>query len=80
MAKNRPTFVSKTHDMNAAIAVVSKEAVLQSISKMPDQIPLETLLDEIIYLYKVQAALLRSENGEGITIEAFRQKVGTWVK
>lgn len=66
--------------MNAATAVVSKEAVLQSLSRMPDQIPLEVLPDEIIYLYKVQSALLRSENGEGITMEAFRQKVMTWSK
>lgn len=66
--------------MNAATDVVSKEAVLNSLNKMPDQIPIDVLLDEIIYLFKVESALRKSEKGEGITIEEFRHKVKTWAK
>lgn len=43
--------------MNSATDVISKEAVLNSLNKMPDQIPIDALLDEIIYLFKVESAL-----------------------
>lgn len=60
---------------------ISKEYLLQSISKMPDQISLDALMDEIIFLYKVEIAMKKSKKGEGITIEAFREKVRTtWTK
>lgn len=64
--------------MNGATDVVSKEAILNALSKMPDQIPVDTLLDEIIYLFKVESALRKSQKGAGMTIEEFRQKVKTW--
>jgi len=66
--------------MTVATDFVSKEAVLNSLSKMPDQIPLDALLDEIIYLFKVESSLRKSQKGEGISIAAFRQKVKTWGK
>ena len=66
--------------MDIATNYVSKEAVMNSLSKMPDQIPVDLLIDEIIYLYKVQVSLKKSQQGEGITIEDFRQKVQSWVK
>lgn len=66
--------------MNIATDYVSKEAVMNSLSNMPDQIQIDVLLDEIIYLYKVQVAMNKSQRGEGITIEEFRQKVQTWAR
>lgn len=66
--------------MNTADNYVSKESVINSLSSMPDQIPIDLLLDEIIYLYKVQSALLKSQGKEGVTIEEFRQKVQAWAK
>jgi hypothetical protein len=59
---------------------ISKSAVLNSLSKMPDRIQIDILLDEIIYLYKVETALLKSQRGEGISIEKFREKTLSWTK
>ena len=59
---------------------ISKEVVLNSISKMPEQIPIDELLDEIIFLYKVEVALKKSKKGEGVTLEEFQKKVQTWTK
>jgi hypothetical protein len=59
---------------------ISKSAVLNSLSKMPDRIQIDILLDEIIYLYKVEIALQKSQKGEGISIESFREKTLTWAK
>jgi hypothetical protein len=67
------------HSMIAAqTGLVSKTAVLDALRQMPDMIPLDVLFDEIIYLYKVELALKQSQQGQGITIEAFREKVKTW--
>jgi len=66
--------------MDTTANYISKESVLNTLHNMPDQIPLDLLLDEIIYLYKVQAALSKSQHEKGHTIDEFRQKVQTWGK
>ena len=66
--------------MDIATDYISKEAVLKSLSTMPDQIPIDRLLEEIIFIYKVEMAMRKSQNGEGISIESFRQKVQTWAR
>lgn len=58
---------------------VSKTAVLNALNHLPEMIPLDVLFDEIIYLYKVEVALKQSQQGHGITLEAFREKTQTWV-
>jgi len=52
--------------------------VLNAINQMPDRIPIDALLDEIIYLYKVEISLQKSSKGEGISLEDFREKVKSW--
>jgi len=66
--------------VDSATDFISKEHLLQSINKMPEQISLDALLDEIIFLYKVEIALKKSQKGEGITVEVFREKVQTWAR
>jgi hypothetical protein len=64
--------------MPSATDYISREAVLNAINQMPDRIPIDALLDEIIYLYKVKISLQRSSKGEGISLEDFREKVKSW--
>ncbi len=64
--------------MPNATDYISREAVLNAINQMPDRIPIDALLDEIIYLYKVEIALQKSKQGEGISLETFREKVKSW--
>jgi hypothetical protein len=47
---------------------------------MPEHIQIDVLLDEIIYLYKVETSLQKSQRGEGISIESFREKAKSWIK
>jgi hypothetical protein len=60
--------------------LISKSAVINSLSKMPEFIQIDVLLDEIIYLYKVETSLQKSQRGEGISIESFREKAKSWIK
>ena len=57
---------------------VSKEFVLESIRKMPDKIRVDELIDEILYLYKIEIGLAQSEGGKVVTLEDMRKKVETW--
>ncbi len=65
---------------SGVIGYVSKSAVLHALTEMPEMIPFETLLDEIVYLYKVEAGLKQSQQGQGITLEHLREKVKIWAK
>lgn len=64
--------------MPSATDFISKETVLDAISQMPNRIPIDALLDEIIYLYKVEISLQKSNKGEGVSLEDFREKVKSW--
>ena len=60
--------------------VVSKQAVLKAIDSMPEQIPVDALIDEIMYLYKIEIGLAQSREGRVIPLEEIKQKVKTWGK
>lgn len=64
--------------MHNATGYISREAVLNAINQMPARIPIDVLLDEIIYLYKVEISLQKSNKGEGVSLEDFREKVKSW--
>jgi hypothetical protein len=60
--------------------VVSKQAILKAIASMPEQIPVDALIDEIMYLYKIEIGLAQSQAGKVISLEDFKQKMKTWEK
>ena len=60
--------------------VVSKQAILKAVNSMPEQIPVDALIDEIMYLYKIEIGLAQSREGRVIPLEEVKQKVKTWGK
>ena len=58
--------------------LISKEAVIKSISEMPDRVSIEALFDKIIYLYKIETGLAQSQRAEGASMEEIRKKVKSW--
>ncbi len=59
---------------------ISKEAILKIVSEMPDKISLDDLIDELIFIYKIEIGLEQSRKGEGTSIEDFRNEIKTWEK
>ena len=55
--------------------VVSKQAILKAVNSMPEQIPVDALIDEIMYLYKIEIGLAQSREGRVIPLEEVKQKV-----
>lgn len=65
--------------MLATSELISKDAVLRSISEIPaERVSIEELFDRIIYLYKIEIGLAQSHRGEGASIEAIREKMKSW--
>jgi predicted transcriptional regulator len=60
--------------------VVSKQAILKAVNSMPEQIPVDALIDEIMYLYKIEIGLAQSREGRVVPLEEVKQKVKTWGK
>ncbi len=76
---NNPYFVAKNNIMLATSELISKDAVLRSISEIPaERVSIEELFDRIIYLYKTEIGLAQSHLGEGASIEAIREKMKSW--
>ena len=71
--------MSKLFKMTAQ-EVVSKQAILKAISAMPEKIPVDALIDEIMYLYKIEIGLTQSREGRVISLEEVKQKVKKWGK
>lgn len=63
---------------NTPAGMVSKTAIQNALNQMPEQIPLDVLLDEIIYQYKIELGLKQSKAGEGIRLEDLHEKIKTW--
>lgn len=52
---------------------MTKAAAQESIEKMPDEFPVEELIERLLFVQKVQGGLLQSERGETIPLEDVRQ-------
>ena len=57
---------------------MTKAAAQESIEKMPDEFPVEELIERLLFVQKVQEGLLQSERGETIPLEEVRQRLRTW--
>ena len=49
--------------------------MLSSLERMPDEFPLEDLLERLVFVQKVEEGLQQSERGEIMPIEAVRQRL-----
>lgn len=54
---------------------MTKEKVLDSLEAMPDEFPLEDLLERLVFVQKVEEGLKQSEQGETRPIDEVRQRL-----
>lgn len=57
---------------------MTKAAAQESVEKMPDEFPVEELIERLLFVQKVQEGLLQSERGETIPLDEVRQRLRTW--
>ena len=59
---------------------MNKEKLIATISDMPQDFELETLMEKLIFIEKVEKGLEQLNSGNTITHEQVRQKVKQWQK
>jgi len=55
--------------------MLTKEQVLETVQKMPDEITFDELIDELIFMKKVHIGLEQSEKGQTVTTEEAKKKL-----
>jgi predicted transcriptional regulator len=57
---------------------MTKEMVLDSLEAMPDEFPLEDLLERLVFVQKVEEGLKQPERGETIPIDEVKERLRKW--
>lgn len=57
---------------------MTKEMVLDSLEKMPDEFLLEDLLERLVFVQKVEEGLLQSDRGETTPLDEVKQRLRKW--
>lgn len=55
-----------------------KEKVLDSLETMPNEFPLEDLMERLVFMRKVEEGLQQSERGEVIPLDEVKQRLRKW--
>jgi hypothetical protein len=59
---------------------MQKQAIQQVLDEFPEDVDVDTLLDRLILLEKIEAAEARLRAGEGISHDEAKQRMGPWLK
>lgn len=58
----------------------TKELILETVRKMPDGVTFDELLDELIFIKKVQTGLEQSEKGNVVSTDEAKKRLKKWLK
>lgn len=53
---------------------MTKAAVQESLEKLPDEFPLESLIERLLFIQTVQEGLLQLERGETVPLDEVKQR------
>jgi Zn-dependent alcohol dehydrogenase len=59
---------------------MTKDSVIEVINKMPEDFDLDTLVQRLIFIEKVNEGLDQIDEGKGIPLEEVKQLVKQWQK
>ena len=51
---------------------MTKEIVRESLEKMPDEFPVEALIERLLFIQNVQEGLAQSKRGETVPLDAVK--------
>ncbi|MBE2226552.1 MAG: hypothetical protein IAE93_04395 [Ignavibacteria bacterium] len=58
----------------------TKEQVLDAVQKMSPEATIDEILDELIFIKKVQTGISQSEKGVTFTTDEAKEKLARWLK
>jgi hypothetical protein len=59
---------------------MTKDSVIEVINKMPEDFDLDTLVQRLIFIEKVNEGLDQIDEGKGIPLEEVKQLIKQWQK
>jgi hypothetical protein len=59
---------------------VQKQSIQQVLDQLPEEVDIDTLLDRIILLEKIEAAEERLKAGQGVSHEDAKRRMEKWLK
>lgn len=59
--------------------MLTKEKIIESIERMPDNIEIDDLLERILLLEKIEKGIEQSENGLTIPDEDMEKRIESWL-
>jgi hypothetical protein len=60
--------------------MLTKKQVLKSIEEMPEEFPLDEVIERLMLLHKVQRGSQEIKEGKGLTTEEAKQKLQKWLR
>lgn len=54
---------------------MTKTIVQESLERMPDEFPVEALIERLLFIQNIQEGLLQSERGETVPLEDVKQRL-----
>jgi predicted transcriptional regulator len=60
--------------------VVTRKALLRSVKELPEQVPVDELIDRILLLSKIERGLAQSAKGEVVSTAEARKRLRKWSK
>ena len=60
--------------------MLTKDKVIQSINKLPDSFTIDELIDQLIFIEKVEEGLEQSKEGKVLSNEDVKEIIEKWSK
>ena len=60
--------------------MLTKKKVNKTINNLPDKFTIDELIDRLIFMEKIEAGLLQSEEGKVVSNEDFKKIIDKWSK
>jgi len=60
--------------------MITKEKLIQVINKMPEKISIEDVIEELVFLSKIEQGLNDVESGRAYTDSIVAEKMQKWLK
>jgi len=59
---------------------VTRKALLRSVKELPEQVPVDELIDRILLLSKIERGLAQSANGKVVSTAEAHKRLRKWSK
>jgi hypothetical protein len=60
--------------------MITKAQIIKTLDKLPDELSIDQVIDELLYIEKVQQGLSDSENDRVNSKEEAKDKLSKWLK